>query len=141
MEGGMRRFATFVLLGPLLVWLMFFILQVPQLIRVPSADPLPVFAIAIPVAVIVCFVPALILAGADHLMAQKGFSRMIRAAICAVLGYPLAVLGFYVAIEAAHVRSLFIDGLFTAGLFGIVPAAVCAWVSEKKTKAFAPANG
>jgi hypothetical protein len=122
----------FVLLGPLLVWLTLFLSMVPQLIRVPSTDPIPVFVIAIPVSIIVCFVPALILAGVDHLMAQKGLSRMTRAAICTVLGYPVAVLGFYLAIEAAHVRSMFIDDLLVAGLFGIIPAAVCAWLSEPK---------
>ena len=130
----MRRIATFVLLGPFLVWLTTFILLLPAFLKRPDSGTLmfPLTAIIIPV--VIGFVPALVLAGLDWLMARQGLSRVARAAGCAVLGYPVALLGFWMALELVGLRSSFADEMLISGLFGTIPAAVCSWVAGKGTK-------
>ena len=60
-------------------------------------------------------VPALALAGIDHLMAQQGLSRAVRTGVCATLGYPAATLGFWWAINSAGLYSSFADWVFDRG--------------------------
>jgi hypothetical protein len=42
------------------------------------------------------------------------------------------MLGFYLAVENLGARSLLVDWLFIAGLYGIALAGVCSWASEGK---------
>ena len=55
-------------------------------------------------------------------------------AACAVLGYPAAALGYWMAIGLAGLRSLFADDVLVAGLFGVIPAAVCSWLASGGNK-------
>ena len=89
-----RRFATFILLGPFLVWLTFIILQLPHMIRVPDTAPLPFFGMAL--------------------------------VFAAVVGYPAAALAYWIGLISS-----FADDVFTAGLFGMIPAAVCSWLAGR----------
>jgi hypothetical protein len=128
----MRRFATFVLLGPLLAWLTMFMLLLPKFVNDPDSDAFAFMLTAIVITVVICFIPSAILAGIDHLMAERGTSRAARAILCAVLGYAAAVLAFYMATEKLGVRNWFVDNVFVAGLFGVIPGAVCSWLSGKR---------
>jgi hypothetical protein len=129
-----RRFATFILLGPFLVWLTFIILQLPDLIRKPDA-PWGFFGMVLVIVMMIGFVPAFLVACADYAMARKRLSRAVRAAACAVLGYPAAVLGFWIATGQVGLRDSILGDVFSAGLFGVIPAAVCSWVAGRGNKA------
>jgi hypothetical protein len=72
---------------------------------------------------------------ADYAMARNGLSRAVRAATCAVLGYPATGLGYWMAIGQAGLRDSILGDVFTAGLFGIIPAAVCSWIAGGGNKA------
>lgn len=133
-----RRFPIFVLLGPFLVWLTFLLLLVPDLLRKPNGGALAFFGIALLVVAVVGFIPAIVLAWSDHLMAHFGLSRVLRAAICAVLAYPVATLAWWIALGEAGLRSSFADDLYVAGLYGMIPAAVCSWLAGRGVSA-APA--
>jgi hypothetical protein len=126
-----RRFASFVLLGPFLVWLIALITQLPHLIRRPSLEPLPFFGLVLGILIVIGFVPAFALACADQVMAGQGLSRRSRAAACAVLAYPVTILGAWIALGTGGLRDIFGDGVLIAGLFGVIPAAVCSWLAGR----------
>ena len=77
-------------------------------------------------AAVVGFFPAFVLAAIDHLMAGQGLSRVTRAQVCAVLGYPAAALVYWMGLSSS-----FADEVFIAGLFGMIPAAVCSWLAGR----------
>jgi hypothetical protein len=130
----LRHVATFILLGPLLVWLTIVILLLPDVMRRPHSGAVEFFGFAIVIVAVLGFVPAVLLACADHLMANRGLPRAARAAACAALGYPAAGLAFYVAVNSVGLRSSFADDVFIARLFGIIPAAVCSWLAGRHAK-------
>jgi hypothetical protein len=136
-----RRFASFVLLGPLLVWLALLMTQVPDLIRNPSLDPLPFYGLVAAILMMVGFGPAFALACADHVMARQRLSRVTRAAACAVLAYPATQLGAWMVLGPGSLRDLLGDHIFLAGLFGVIPAALCSWIAARGDRAAAPRQG
>lgn len=128
-----KRYPVFVTLGPLLVWLTVVLhLFLPDVLRTPDgATVFFLFMMLVAVAA-VGFIPALALAAADHVMAARfGLSRMLRAAICAALAYPLTTFGFWVVFAQLGLLKVFADEIAVAGLYGIVPAAVCSWVAGR----------
>ena len=120
----MRRFATFILLGPFLAWLTFMILLVPDLIRRPD-PPMAAFGIALLGVAAVGFLPAIGLAWADQQMAHFRLSRVVRAVACAVLAYPAAVLALWIVLGQPGASSSDTAELPVAGLYAMIPAAVC----------------
>jgi hypothetical protein len=115
---------------PFLVWLTFVMLHVPVLIQRPDRGVVGFFFMVLFFAVILGFVPALALAFADEFVARRGLPRVPRAAVSAVLAYPLATLAWWLAIRNAGMRSL-ADNLTLAGLFAMIPAAVCSWLAGR----------
>jgi hypothetical protein len=86
-------------------------------------------------------VPGIVLAVLDQLMADRGVSRVVRAAVCGVLGYPMAIAaGWYIGLNKTGLRS--IDDTFYLGcLFAVIPAALCSWLAGRGTKAPGEAAG
>jgi hypothetical protein len=125
-----KRLAIFVLLGPLLVWLTVLLhLFLPDLLRRPDGATVFFFGVVLVVVAVVGFVPALVLAGVDHLMVERGLSGAMRAAACAVLAYPLTILGFWIVLGKLGLLSGLATELPVAGLYGMIPAAVCSWLA------------
>ena len=64
-------------------------------------------------------------------MADRGLSRVVRAVVCGVLGYPLAVAaGWYIGLNKVGLRS--IDDYFYLGcLFAVISAALCSWLAGR----------
>lgn len=126
-----KRIATFALLGPLLVWLSAFPWVFPEMIR-NTRDSADVAFIVVTVLFIGAtgFIPGLVLAGADQLMAKARLSRVWRAAACAVLAYAAAALTIWSAFSSFGVRE-FNDNLPVAALFSVIPAAVCSWLAGR----------
>jgi hypothetical protein len=130
-----RRFAIFVLLGPFLAWLTAFVFQLPALIRNPSFDPLPFYGLVLGIVMIIGFVPAFALACADQVMARKALPLLSRAVACALLAYPVTLLGAWIGLGTGGLRDVFGKGVFMAGLFGMIPAAVCSWLAGRPRSA------
>lgn len=126
-----RRFAVFVLLGPFLVWLIALGTQLPLLIRRPSLEPLPFFGMVLGILMMIGFVPSFALACADQAMAGKGLRRLTRAAVCAVLAYPVAMLGAWITLGPGGLRDILGGQIWIAGLFGVIPAAICSWLASR----------
>jgi hypothetical protein len=47
---------------------------------------------------------------------------------------PAAVLGFWIVTGQVGLRNSILGDVFTAGLFGIIHAAVCSWVAGEGIK-------
>jgi len=131
LAGGMRRFATFMVLGPLLVWLIAFSLHIPRLIRIPDAGALTFMLLVIVIFVALGLIPGLLLALADELMERWKLSRVLRAAACAVLAHPMTAAAVWIFLKDSGLRSDLTSELPIAGLFGMIPAAVCSWVAGR----------
>ena len=135
-----RRVATFVLLGPFLVWLTIFIQHLPRLVRLPDKGALSFFMVAIIIVVVIGLIPALLLAGADELMARRRLAPGWRAAVCAVLAYPAAMITVTIALRETGLWSSFANEIYFAGLFAVIPAAVCSWFAGRGTEVSEPAR-
>jgi hypothetical protein len=125
-----KRFAIFMLLGPLLVWLSAFMLHVPRLIRMPDANALTAMFFFIVFFIAFGLIPGAVLAGADWLMERWKLSRVVRVAACAVLAYPVTLAALWYFLRDLGVRPFTTDLPVTA-LFGMIPAAVCSWLAGK----------
>lgn len=127
----MRRFATFMVLGPLLVWLTAFMLQIPDLIRRPDAGAMKFFFAVIVIFMGLGLIPGLLLALADGLMERWRLSRVVRVAVCAALAYPMTAVAVWLFLKDSGLRSNLTAELPIAGLFGLIPAAVCSWLAGR----------
>jgi hypothetical protein len=125
----LKRFATFMLLGPLLAWLSSAILLLPGPIRPDSAE-LAFYVVVLVVIVAFGFIPGAVLAGVDQVMVKLGWPRVWRAAACAVLAYPLAALAIWIALNQLGLHSYRTEVPVNA-LFGVIPAAVCSWLAGR----------
>lgn len=119
-----KRFATFMLLGPLLAWLSTFILLLPGPIRPDSAE-MAFYVVVLMFIVAFGLIPGAVLAGVDQVMVKLGWSRVWRAVACAVLAYPLAALTIWIAFNQRGLQSS-TDEVPVNALFGVIPAAVCS---------------
>ena len=125
----MRRVAFFVVLGPFLAWLTFWLMHVPEVMSRPLPDDFGfVFAFLL-AAYIGGVVPLLAVAGLDELMARNNVQRLARATLCGVIGCAAAIAVFYYV--ASGSPSEFAKYWFTLGLMGAVSAGVCSWLSGK----------
>ncbi len=130
-----RRFTIFVLLGPFLIWLQYMILQVPDLIRNPDGAPLGFFGLVLVIVAMLGVVPGFVLGGVDHLMTRRALSRVMRAVVCGVLGYPATLLaGWWIGLWNFGLRSID-DNFFLGGLFGVISAALCSWLAGRQASA------
>ena len=120
-----RRVPIFVLLGPFLVWLSFILYLLPDLIRKPpDSGVLGFFGLVLFFVMALGIVPGIVLAGADHLMAGRGLSRVMRAVVCGALGYSATLLaGWWIGLWNFGLRSID-DNFYAAGLYGVIAAAV-----------------
>ena len=120
------RFAIFVLLGPFLVWLSYVLYSL-----LSGGGVLGFFLIVLFYVMALGIVPGVVLAGLDQLMAGRGVSRVVRAVVCGVLGYPAAVAaGWYIGLNKVGLRS--IDDYFYLGcLYAVIPAALCSWLAGR----------
>ena len=124
----MRRVAFFTVLGPILAWLIFWLMHLPDVISRPLPDDFGfVFAFLL-AAYIGGFIPLLAVAGLDELMARNNVQRLARAAVCGVIGCAAAIGVFYYVASSAP--SEFVKYWFTLGLMGAVSAALCSWLSR-----------
>ncbi len=131
----MPRVAIFVLLGPFLVWLSFLLYSLAGLIGNVSGPSLGGFFLIVLFYVMALgIVPGIVLAVLDQLMADRGLSRVVRAVVCGVLGYPLAIAaGWYIGLNKVGLRS--IDDYFYLGcLYAVIPAALCSWLAGRRDK-------
>jgi hypothetical protein len=124
-----KRYATFMLLGPLLAWLSTAILLLPGPIHPDSAE-LAFYVVVLLFIVVFGLIPAAVLAGVDQVMVKLGWSREWRAAACAVLAYPLAALAIWTALNQLGLHSYPTEVPVNA-LFGVIPAAVCSWLAGR----------
>jgi len=125
-----KRFAIFMLLGPLLVWLSAFMLHVPRLIRMPDANALTAMFFFIVFFIAFGLIQGAVLAGADWLMERWKLSRVVRVAACAVLAYPVTLAALWYFLRDLGVRPFTTDLPVTA-LIGMIPAAVCSWLAGR----------
>jgi hypothetical protein len=135
-EGGwmgmVNRFATFMLLGPLLAWLSTSVLLLPGPIP-PDGAELAFYVVVLLFVVVFGLTPGAVLAGADQVMVKLGWSRVWRAVACAVLAYPLAALAIWTALRSIGLHS-YANEVPVNALFGVIPAAVCSWLSGRWEK-------
>jgi hypothetical protein len=124
-----KRFATFMLLGPLLAWLSTAILLFPGPIR-PDGAELAFYVVVLVFIVVFGLIPGAVLAGVDQVMVTLGWSRVWRAVACAVLAYPLAALAIWTALNQLGLHSYPTEVPVNA-LFGVIPAAVCSWLAGR----------
>jgi hypothetical protein len=139
--GGIRRFATFMVLGPFLVWLTAFILHIPRLIRIPDAGALAFLFLVVGIFMALGLIPGLLLAFADGLMERWKLSRVVRAAASAVLACPVTAAAVWIFLKDSGLLSNVATEVATAGLFGMIPAAVCSWVAGRHRGGVMSASG
>ncbi len=127
----MPRVAIFVLLGPFLVWLSYALYSVASLFGTAGPSMGPFLLLVLFYVMALGIVPGIVLAVLDHLMAHRGLSRVMRAVVCSVLGYPMAIAaGWYIGLNKTGMRS--IDDYFYLGcLFAVLPAALCSWLAGR----------
>ena len=126
-----RRFTIFVLLGPFLIWLQYMILQVPDLIRNPDGAPLGFFGLVLVIVAMLGVVPGFVLGGVDHLMARRALSRVMRAVVCGVLGYPATLRPAGGSGSGTSACAASTTTFSSAGLFGVISAALCSWLAGR----------
>lgn len=126
----MRRLTYFVLLGPLLSWLVFLAMLTPKLLTGPRFDGgLQFFFIAL----LICYVPGAVgfflMAGIDHLL-----SRYRRRWIpCAAIGFAIA-FGLFYWLSRGGPEKDFQDYWIFLGLMGGLPTALCSWLADKTSQ-------
>jgi hypothetical protein len=128
-----KRFATFALLGPFLVWLSGFIWEFPEMIRMSRDSAEVAFIVVTYLFIFIAvagFIPGLALAGADQVMAKRRLPRVWRAAACAALAYPAAALAIWIVLAPLGVPE-FKAGLPVSALFGVIPAALCSLLAGR----------
>ena len=65
---------------------------------------------------------------------RRGLSRVVRAVVCGVLGYPAIAAGWYIGLNKVGLRS--IDDYFYLGcLYAVIPAALCSWLAGRQASA------
>lgn len=125
----MRRLSFFVLLGPALAALTFMVLMFRELAKESPWGLLESVVSIFLVFYLLGVVPMLALAGADELMARKSAGRLVRAVVCAAIAYGIAVVVFYFFTQFFGAQREFDRYVIAVGFFGLIPAAVCAWLS------------
>jgi hypothetical protein len=76
----LKRFATFMLLGPLLAWLSTAILLLPGPIH-PDGAELAFYVVVLMFIVAFGLIPGAVLAGVDQVMVKLGWPRVLRAGL------------------------------------------------------------
>jgi len=128
----LKRFATFMLLGPLLAWLSTSILLLPGPIH-PDGAEMAFYVVVLLFIAVFGLIPGAVLAGVDQVMVKLGWPRVWRAAACAVLAYPLAALAIWAALRSIGLHS-YTNEVPVNALFGVIPGAVCSWLAGRWEK-------
>jgi hypothetical protein len=133
----LRRLSYFILVGPLLSWLIFVAMLSPKLLTGPRFDGgLQFFAVALLVCYVFGALPLLVLAGIDHLLSRYPWRLLVGA----ILGFGAAYTLFYFAAQGGPEKD-FREYWFALGLMGAIPAAVCSWLSRSRRESTQPAAG
>ncbi len=124
----MRRAAYFVLLGPLLSWLVFVAMLTPELLtRPPFENGVQFFIIVL----LLCYAPGaigfLLVAQIDRALSQHRW----RVFVSAVVGFAIAYALFYFLSRGLAEKDFAKYEIFL-GLMGGLPAAVCSWLAERQ---------
>jgi hypothetical protein len=121
----MKRIAIFALLGPLLgfIWGFWIFWQIFSWVLGDGSTFDWHQVILIPLAYAVGIVPCLVTGLFDHFL---GSTRW-RVLWTALFGYAAALLPLVVSIQYIHGPAVLIFGIV-----GVVPAAVCSWLSGEK---------
>ena len=122
----MKRLLTFALLGPALGSLMIGCVIRESWTHVWYIDLIGLLlggVVMFPFMLVLGVVPSLCVAGIDHLLRNNNVAT--RMVICGAVAYVGIALWFACGESQ--------DGMFFAGLAGLIPAVICSWLSATPT--------
>jgi hypothetical protein len=125
-EDVMKRLLTFALLGPALGGLVIGCVIRESWTHVWYLDLIGLLiggVVMFPFMLVLGVVPSLCVAGIDHVL--RNTNVVTRMVICGAVAYVGTALWF------AYGESR--DGVFFAGLAGLIPAVICSWLSATPT--------
>jgi hypothetical protein len=127
-----KRILIFLLLGPVLGFLVFQLLEVSYGKNVGGIEG---FLLGLPFAFIFAALPSLVIGFEDRWLEDK-ISLWPRVLVTAVVGYfaSVAMMALWTAVPIPLPR------LLTFGIVGVVQGAVCSWLSGRSTAAIQPAT-
>ncbi|MBR0704413.1 DUF5413 family protein [Bradyrhizobium diazoefficiens] len=117
----MRRWSIFVLIGPLVGFLVLVALGGGF-----QSHAVEAFLLMLPFAMVAGVVPAIITASFDYLFEKWGLQQLHRLIGVAIVGYGAAYLLTFANLAEATPLVFF---EFRWGLVGAVPAVICSWLS------------